>query len=280
MKNYLTIFFLLFAAHGIAQTVDVQFFSENQEPFYLSINGQKVSSTADNNHTISGLFYNQTYDVFIDYMMPTTSDVKTKLMLNNNTNSTQLIFMIPQFFQGSLINKTEASTAGNNMGDMSINMNVNENGFNISMNTNQSHNTQITPLQNNDVSNQQSTHQSNSSHTNTPQTQIVYVPGYSGSVGCEVPVNSSRFEDMMASVEDASFAEDKVRVCKRILNTNCLTVEHLVMMLEEITFDEDQLVLAKFAYEHVYDLENYYKVYAVFSFSNSGEELEQYIESK
>ena len=52
------------------------------------------------------------------------------------------------------------------------------------------------------------------------------------------------------------------------------------MMLEEITFDEDQLVLAKFAYEHVYDLENYYKVYDVFSFSSSGEELEEYIESK
>ena len=49
---------------------------------------------------------------------------------------------------------------------------------------------------------------------------------------------------------------------------------------EEISFDEDQLELAKFAYDHVYDLENYYKVYDVFSFSKSGEELEEYIENR
>ena len=64
---------------------------------------------------------------------------------------------------------------------------------------------------------------------------------------------------MMESVDNASFAEDKVRVAKRILKTNCLTIDNLVLIIEEISFDEDQLDLAKFAYDHEYDLENYYK---------------------
>jgi len=111
-------------------------------------------------------------------------------------------------------------------------------------------------------------------------TNTVYVDGYSGKTGCSQPVSSERFKSMMESVNNASFAEDQVRVAKRILKTNCLTIDNLVLILEEISFDEDQLELAKFAYEHVYDLDNYYKVYNVFSFSKSGEELEEYIDNK
>ena len=60
----------------------------------------------------------------------------------------------------------------------------------------------------------------------------------------------------------------------------CIVIEQLVEILEEVAFDEGQLDLAKFAYEHVYDLENYYEVYGVFSFSSSSEELDAYIQSQ
>ena len=70
---------------------------------------------------------------------------------------------------------------------------------------------------------------------------------------------------MMARIEDASFSDDKVNVAKQILRTNCLVIEQLVAMLEEVAFDEGQLDLAKFAYDHIYDLENYFEVYGVFS---------------
>jgi len=57
-------------------------------------------------------------------------------------------------------------------------------------------------------------------------------------------------------------------------------VDQLVAILDEVSFDEDQLDLAKFAYDYVYDLENYYLVYEVFSFSKSIEELENFIDNK
>ena len=115
---------------------------------------------------------------------------------------------------------------------------------------------------------------------NSQETDVVYVEGYSGKIGCSQPVSEDRFKSMMKSIDNASFADDKVRVAKRIMKTNCLTIDNLVTILEEISFDEDQLELAKFAYDHVYDLENYYQVYDVFSFSKSGEELEEYIENR
>ena len=82
------------------------------------------------------------------------------------------------------------------------------------------------------------------------------------------------------ALSDAAFADDKVSMAKQILRTNCIVIEQLVEILEEISFDEDQLNLAKFAYDHVYDLENYYEVYGVFSFSSSSDELDDFIESQ
>ena len=281
MKKYLTVILTLIAFNTNAQTSDIQIFTENLEPFHLIINGQKVSSTPAEIQSVSGMYHYKTYDVTIDYIMPDTPDIRTKLQINNADQNGVLTYMVPKFFQGSLIYSDFKKNDFTNEGNISINMNLSEDGFNISMNTDEisSQNHQ------NNTSNFEtpSSHQNQVSNTNS-QTDIVepviYVPGYNGDVGCTNPVQEDRFEDMMESVEDASFAEDKVRVCKRILKTNCLIIDQLVLMLEEISFDEDQLELAKFAYDHVYDLENYYKVYDVFSFSKSGEELEEYIENK
>ena len=103
----------------------------------------------------------------------------------------------------------------------------------------------------------------------TQEVQIVYVEGYSGAIGCEKPVDDSRFERMMDKIADAGFSDDQVAMAKQILRTNCLKISQLVEILEEIAFDEGQLELAKFAYDHIYDLENYWEVYGVFSFSSS-----------
>lgn len=264
-----------------AQTSDIQIFTENLEPFHLIINGQKVSSTPAEIQSVSGMVHNKTYEVTIDYIMPDTPDIRTKLQINNTVQQGVLTYMVPKFFQGSLIYSDSKKNDFTNEGNISINMNLSEDGFNISMNSDGS----SSQNHQNNTSNSEtsSSHQSQvsniNSQTNSDET-VIYVPGYNGDVGCTNPVKEDRFEDMMESVEDASFAEDKVRVCKRILKTNCLIIDQLVLMLEEISFDEDQLELAKFAYDHVYDLENYYKVYDVFSFSKSGEELEEYIENK
>jgi hypothetical protein len=197
--------------------------------------------------------------------------------------------MVPKFFQGSLIyqgvNKLDNDISMN--GNVSINMNLNQEGLNVSIgmddnsNTGQVSSSSSTTMTSSTTNNNNiNPTPANTNGTNSTPTNTVYVDGYSGKIGCSQPVSSERFKSMMESVNNASFAEDQVRVAKRILKTNCLTIDNLVLILEEISFDEDQLELAKFAYEHVYDLDNYYKVYNVFSFSKSGEELEEYIDNK
>ena len=51
-------------------------------------------------------------------------------------------------------------------------------------------------------------------------------------------------------------------------------------ILNKFDWDDGKLEIAKFAYAYVYDLENYYMVYDLFTFSSSGEELEEFLNSK
>ena len=280
MKFYLLPLICFVSFFANAQTSNIQIYSENQEPFNLSINGQTVSSIHDNTHNVTGMMQGVNYEILIDYTMPNTSDIKTTLNIMRNNESGVLTYMVPKFFQGSLIyqgiNKLDNDVSMN--GNVSINMNINQQGLNVAMGMDNNQNNSQTSTTSNQSYNTNST--SNTNETNSQETNVVYVDGYSGKIGCSTPVSEDRFKSMMESIDNASFAEDKVRVAKRILKTNCLTIDNLVLILEEISFDEDQLDLAKFAYDHVYDLENYYKVYDVFSFSKSGEELEEYIENR
>ena len=281
MKIFLAPLACLLCLFLNAQTSDIQIYSENQEPFSLKINGQQVSSLDDNTHDITGMLQGVNYDIIIDYTMPTTTDIETSLKIMRNNETGVLRYMVPKFFQGKLIYQGANKLAGDVSmnGNVSINMNFNQQGLNVSMgmDNNQNSNQSSTPSTNTYDTEPSST---NIYESNSQETDVVYVEGYSGKIGCSQPVSEDRFKSMMKSIDNASFADDKVRVAKRIMKTNCLTIDNLVTILEEISFDEDQLELAKFAYDHVYDLENYYQVYDVFSFSKSGEELEEYIENR
>lgn len=113
-----------------------------------------------------------------------------------------------------------------------------------------------------------------------PKPEVVYVTGYTGKVGCTPPVSAARIDDMAKTVENQTFNDDKVRVTKQIIRTNCITLDQLVVLLNNFDWDDGKLEIAKFAYDYVYDLENYYKVYDLFTFSSSGEELEEFLNMK
>lgn len=162
--------------------------------------------------------------------------------------------------------------------NMNINMNMGGNNEQPAQNQNTDMNINLNMEESNQ--NQPSTNQ-NQAVNNTPQpVEIVYVSGYSGKIGCTPPVSPERIQDMANTIENQSFSDDKVRVSKQIIRTNCITLDQLMQLLEQFDFDSGKLEIAKFAYDYVYDLENYYKVYNVFSFSSSGEELDEYIQSK
>ena len=163
-------------------------------------------------------------------------------------------------------------------GSTSINMNIN-------MNIEENRPSQPEPDHNSNMNVNFNVQESNTAQPQAAPTQStrpepVYVSGYTGKVGCTPPTSKERVEDMAKTVEKQTFNDDKVRVTKQIIRTNCMTLDQLVVLLNNFDWDDGKLEIAKFAYDYVYDLENYYKIYDLFTFSSSGKELEEFLESK
>ncbi len=106
------------------------------------------------------------------------------------------------------------------------------------------------------------------------------MPGYSGKIGCPWPMNPSEFADAKKSIEAKSFEDTKKTLALQIAGDRCLTVDQVKGILALFSYEDTKLEFAKFAYEHTYDLSNYFKVSDSFTYESSTEELNEYIRSR
>ncbi|MCB9188517.1 MAG: DUF4476 domain-containing protein [Flavobacteriales bacterium] len=104
---------------------------------------------------------------------------------------------------------------------------------------------------------------------------VYYVDGYTGSTGCVIP--ESGVKSIVSAIQDESFAEDKMNVAKQATKNKCLTTDQVVEICNQFDFEEDKLDFAKYAYSRTYDVDNYYKVNKVLTYSSSKEELNEFI---
>jgi len=244
--------------------------SGNREPVRLIINGKVINQRPLSEVRVKGLTENY-YNITVEFAhqshlsmgarlyMPPLSEIVYEVFVPDRRNPRgdfmikdvyPLDDQLPYFRPGMVFSFGQGINQGqhpNNMqnGQINININNNNNAINQGM---------------------------------SPNGQVVYVPGYAGSVGCVPPVTPERFENMMQAVQNQSFEDGKLRVAKQIVKQNdCMTVNQLVQLLQLFDFDETKLKLAKFAYHYIYDIENFYKVYKVFDFDYNAKKLDRYI---
>jgi hypothetical protein len=129
----------------------------------------------------------------------------------------------------------------------------------------------------------QNNNQNNTSTTLPPDegiTEVVYVEGYEGDIGCQPPITPDRFQSMLSIIKEQDFDDTKSQIAKQIISSNCMVVSQLVQILQLFNFDDVKLELAKYAFDYIYDVENYYMVNKVFTFDTDKEELNKFIINK
>ncbi len=85
------------------------------------------------------------------------------------------------------------------------------------------------------------------------------------------------FSALKNSVNAQSFDSSKLTIAKQGVANNNLTSAQVKELLGLFTFESSKLDLAKFAYGHTIDRNNYYQVNDAFTFSSSVDELSGYI---
>ena len=184
----------------------------------------------------------------------------------------------------STTNTTTGTTASPGAG-VSIGITVDEESGSMNMNMSGYDNTQNAATQTSTVTTTTVTTTATQAtpgenYYSEPRPAVYQMPGYTGPVGCPVPIENSQFNSMKGSVSSKSFEDSKLKIAKQILDTSCLLSSQVKEIMLLFTFEETRLDFAKFAYGRTYDLGNFYVVNDAFTFESSIDELNDYIESR
>lgn len=87
----------------------------------------------------------------------------------------------------------------------------------------------------------------------------------------------SEFAQLQRTIENKSFDDGKKAIFQQAIRSKCPTSAQVAVLLEEFSFDDSKLELAKYAYSRVADQSNFYLVNEAFSFDSTIEELNDYI---
>ena len=93
-------------------------------------------------------------------------------------------------------------------------------------------------------------------------------------------MSAPNLDKAIATLRQKSFADEKMTIVRQILRSSCFKVDQVRLLIKEFTYEEDKVNVAKLAYEKVIDQNNYYQVNEEFTYSESIESLNSYLEQQ
>ncbi|MBD2769294.1 DUF4476 domain-containing protein [Hymenobacter sp. BT664] len=82
---------------------------------------------------------------------------------------------------------------------------------------------------------------------------------------------------LVQAVQQRPFEASKLSMAKEALSQSSIQADDLKRLLRSLNFEASRVELAKFAYPHVVDQQNFYRVYEAFSSASSQQEVQQAI---
>ena len=140
-----------------------------------------------------------------------------------------------------------------------VNMNLNVNDANMTGGMTQSTTTRTTTT------------------TTTNTTDGTYSAPPPAAATCQYPMDGGSFGSALNTIKNASFEETKASTAKSIVKANCVSVDQVMAICKQFSFEQTKLDFAKFAYSRTTDKSNYFKVANVFDFDASKEDLNSFI---
>ena len=205
--------------------------------------GVPMTQAAPNNPKVQVIQYNTT-------PMPETSttvmtqQVTTTTNHGNNTN-------VSGGTNGTNANNTNNTNISVGTTGMGINMNVNVNDQSYNQTTSTTTITSFNSTTSNNTNQQQNNNNCNGNYA----------------------MSASNFSAAKNTISKQSFDETKLSTAKQIISSNCLLAAQIKELMLLFSFEETRLTLAKDAYVHCVDKNNYFLLNDAFTFSSSVEEL-------
>jgi hypothetical protein len=104
-------------------------------------------------------------------------------------------------------------------------------------------------------------------------------PAKKSGVKCDNPMTEGDFQSSTIAVSSAPFDGIRLTQAKNLVETHCLYSRQIAELLHILNAEPSRLTLAKDAYKHCYDPENYNDVREALNSKKSKEDLDHYIKS-
>ncbi len=316
MRIYLfVVVFVNITILGFSQKSNLIVFSQNGEKFTLILNGiqqnpnpqtnVKVTDLVAPNYKVRVLFVDKNKG-YIDknIYFQTQGNEETYMIKQNNKGRyvmrfqssvslneappappTQIVYAFsptPRTTTTTTTTTYTQTTTGTNPDAVSTGVSIGDgqNNVNLSLNVNQGTATNVSTS----TSYTETTTTTTTTNVNTGYEEHVlppesYLPGYNGEIGCTVPMSDIDFNDAKKTIESKDFESSKLTIAKQIANSNCLLSSQVKQIIKLFDFEDTKLQFAKYAYNHTYDISNYYKINDAFEFEQTIEDLNNYINS-
>lgn len=92
------------------------------------------------------------------------------------------------------------------------------------------------------------------------------------------PMKPDAFKALLSSMDQQSFASDKLTVVKEAARSNGFTVAQVKQLLDRLTHSADKLDLLKVVNKRIVDRKNLFQVYSSFTFSNDKDAAKKILE--
>ncbi|MCR5888040.1 DUF4476 domain-containing protein [Hymenobacter sp. J193] len=99
-------------------------------------------------------------------------------------------------------------------------------------------------------------------------------PDYSGRY--RTLMNAADVDALLRVLKTKAFDKDKLPIAQEALAQSAIRTQELKRLLRGFDFESQRLEMAKYAYDHVADPQNFYQVYELFNFDSNVKELQQY----
>ncbi len=251
MREALFIFLIFFLAEHSAQAASVVFQTDNKDSIQVTINNIKQHNNYNNSIRINQLKGNSPYNVRIDFKND-TAFVKTNIYIiaeglahiyHIDKKEIQLKKIVPS---ASLPNTK-------NQEILTYLINVNEPIDTAVNDTLLEDTTYIVPF-----------------------ASYYKLENYEGKIGCPFPLKPEEQAELRGIILAENLEEsklEKVKIAIQDMDSACVLVDQTKELIVLFEYEETRLNFAKFMYPYTFDIDNYEKLYSVFNFENSKDEL-------
>ena len=93
-------------------------------------------------------------------------------------------------------------------------------------------------------------------------------------------MDDASLQTLIQTMKNVTFEDKMLEVARTALKNAQVKTSQVHKLLQQFTFEQNKLEMAKYAYDKTIDKNNYYTLYNDFTFNNYSTQLDKYINSK